>query len=174
MAFDTPDLRTLISRAQADIEAELPGSNARLRRSNLDVLARVMAGMARGMYGFIREFLSQCLPWSKGFLLRMWAEVWGVYQLAAVTAQGPIIFTGADGSVIVADTRVQTADNLEYATVSDVTVVAGVATVNVLAVVPGAAGNQLAGTALTLVNPVNGVMSIATVDVGGLIIRHRR
>lgn len=170
MAFETPDLRTLINRAQADIEAELPGSNARLRRSNLNVLARVKAGMAHGMYGFIREFLSQCLPWSKGFLLRMWAEVWGVYQLPAVAAQGMLTFTGTDGSVIAADTRLQSADGLlEYATLSDVTVAAGVASVVVIAVVPGAAGNQIAGTVLTLVNPVIGVNASATVGADGLI-----
>jgi hypothetical protein len=40
MAFETPDLRTLITRAEADIEGELPGATARLRRSNLNVLAR--------------------------------------------------------------------------------------------------------------------------------------
>lgn len=169
MAFETPDLRTLISRAQADIEAELPGSNARLRRSNLNVLARVKAGMVHGMYGFIREFLSQCLPWSKGFLLRMWAEVWGVYQRPAVAAQGSITFTGTDDSVIATDTRLQSADGLqEYATLSEVTVVAGVASVAVIAVVPGAAGNQDAGTALTLVNPVIGVNATATVGIDGL------
>ncbi|NDP60096.1 MAG: baseplate J/gp47 family protein [Oxalobacteraceae bacterium] len=169
MAFETPDLRTLISRAQADIEAELPGSNARLRRSNLNVLARVNSGMAHGMYGFIREFLSQCLPWSKGFLLRMWAEVWGVYQLPAVAAQGLLIFTGTNGSVIAADTRLQSADGLlEYATLSDVTVAAGVASVAAIAVVPGAAGNQIADTVLTLVNPVIGVTASATVGADGL------
>ncbi|AMP13685.1 baseplate J/gp47 family protein [Collimonas pratensis] len=168
MAFDTPDLRTLNTRAQADIEAELPGTNARLRRSNLNVLARVMAGIAHGMYGFIREFLSQCLPWSKGFLLRMWAEIWGVFQLSAVAAQGPVIFTGTEGSPIAADTRLQSADELEYATVSDATITGGVASVNVIAVVPGIAGNQVAGTVLTLVTPVFGVAASATVDAAGL------
>lgn len=168
MAFDTPDLRTLIGRAQADIEAELPGSNARLRRSNLNVLARVSAGTAHGMYGFIREFLSQCLPWSKGFFLRMWADVWGVYQIAAVAAQGPVAFSGSDGSVIVADTRLQTGDNIEYATLSDVTLIAGAASVGVIAVVPGAGGNQVAGAVLSLVNPVIGVTTSVIVGAGGL------
>lgn len=168
MAFETPDLRTLISRTQADIEAELPGSNARLRRSNLDVLSRVQAGMTHGMYGFLREFLSQCLPWSKGFLLRMWAEVWGVYQLSAVAAQGLVTFTGVNGSVIAADTRLQTVDGLEYATLVDVTVVAGIASVGAIAIVSGAAGNQIAGTVLTLVNPVAGVNANVTVNAGAM------
>lgn len=162
MAFETPDLRTLITRAEADIEGELPGATARLRRSNLNVLARVQAGIAHGMYGFIREFLSQCLPWSRGFLLRMWAEVWGVYQQAAVSATGSITFTGTAGSLIPAETVVQTADSIEYATTDDVTIAAaGTATVACAAVVTGAAGNQLPGTAVSLVSPVVGVSTNA-------------
>lgn len=168
MAFETPDLRTLISRAQADIEAELPGTNARLRRSNLNVLARVMAGLAHGFYGFIREFLSQCLPWSKGFLLRQWASIWGVTQLPAVAAQRPVTFTGTDGSQIAADTRLQAADGREYATLADVEIVAGSAVATVVAVTPGAAGNLNPGTELSLVNTIDGVAGSAAVGAGGV------
>ncbi|TCS35805.1 putative phage protein gp47/JayE [Paucimonas lemoignei] len=168
MAFELPDLRTLISRAQADIEAELPGTNARLRRSNLNVLARVMAGMARGMYAFIREFISQCLPWSRGFLLRQWAEVWGVMQLPATAATGRVTLTGTNGSVIEADTLLQAADGREYATQAEVTIAAGVALATVVAVVPGAAGNLPPATELSLVNPIAGVASTATVDGTGV------
>lgn len=168
MAFDTPDLRTLTGRAQADIEAELPGSNARLRRSNLNVLTRVMAGMAHGMYGFIREFLSQCLPWSRGFLLRQWAETWGVLARPAVFAERPVTFTGTTGSVIEADTALQSADGREYATLAGATLVDGAAVVTVIAVEPGAAGNLDAGAVLALVNPVAGVSANATVGAGGV------
>lgn len=168
MAFELPDLRTLIGSAQSDIEAELPGKTARLRRSNLNVLARVQAGMAHGMYGFVREFLSQCLPWSKGFLLRQWAEVWSVFARGAESSQGPVVFTGTDGSVIDADTRLQTPDGREYATLTAVTIAAGTASVNVIAVDPGAAGNLDAGVLVSLVNPVAGVNSTATIGDGGL------
>lgn len=168
MAFETPDLRSLISKTQADIEAELPGTNARLRRSNLNVLGRIMAGLAHGQYGFIREFLSQCLPWSKGFLLRQWSEVWNVQARPAEAAERPVTFTGTEASVIAADTRLQTIDGREYATLSDVTIISGTAVVTVVAVEPGAAGNVDAGTVLTLVNPVAGVDADVTVGAGGV------
>jgi uncharacterized phage protein gp47/JayE len=168
MAFETPDLRSLITKTQADIEAELPGSNARLRRSNLNVLGRVQAGVAHGMYGFIREFLSQCLPWSKGFLVRQWAEIWKVQARPAVAAERPATFTGANGSLIEADTRLQAVDGREYATLADVTVIAGTAIVTVIAIEPGAAGNVDGGTVLSLVNPVAGVNADATVGAGGV------
>lgn len=168
MAFDTPDLRTLRTRAEDDIEAELPGTNARLRRSNLNVLAKVMAMMAHGMYGFLRKFLDQCLPWSKGFLLRQWAEIWGVFQIARTFAQGPVTFTGTDGSVIAADTLLQASDGREYTTLAEVTIAGGVATTDVQAVEAGAAGKLDAGAALTLVDTIAGVAPAVTVAAGGI------
>jgi uncharacterized phage protein gp47/JayE len=169
MAFETPDLRTLNSRAEAHIEAELPGSNAKLRRSNLNVLARVVAMFAHGMYGFVREFLSQCLPWSKGFFLRQWAAIWNVFPIAAVHAGGSITFTGTNGAVIDVDTRLQRSDGTEYATTTAVTVAAGVAVVDVVAILPGAAGNLAAGSTLSLVLTVDDVDADATVGGGGLV-----
>jgi uncharacterized phage protein gp47/JayE len=168
MAFNTPDLRTLKDRAESHIEAELPGENARLRRSNLNVLAKVMAMIAHGMYGFIREFLSQCLPWTKGFLLRQWAEIWNIFTIAATQAQGAITFTGTNGTPIAAGSLLQATDGREYTTLSAVAIAAGVATVDVVAVVAGTAGNLAAGTVLTLVNTIGGVNSDATVGAGGV------
>lgn len=168
MAFDTPDLRTLNTQAETAIEAELPGKNARLRRTNLNVLARVQAMFVHGLYGFVREFLSQCLPWSRGFLLRQWAEIWGVFAIAREFATGQITCTGTDDSVIEADTLLQAADGREYATVAEATIAGGVATVDVVAVVAGAAGNLAAASALSFVTTVDGVAAEAVVAVGGL------
>lgn len=166
--FDIPDLRTLIADAESDIEAELPGTDARLRRSNLNVLARVKAGFAHGMFGFIREFLKQCLPWSKGFLLRQWAEIWGVFQNAATFSSGFVILTGVDLSPIDAGTRLQTTDGREYAILDDVSISGTTATAQVVAVVAGAAGNLASGATLNFVLTVDGVAATATVGPDGV------
>jgi len=166
--FDIPPLRQLIADAETDIEAELPGRNARLRRSNLNVLARVKAGFAHGMFGYIREFLRQCLPWCKGFLLRQWAEIWGIYQNAATPASGFVIFGGLNDSFIAADTRLQADDDREYTTVTDARISNLSVVVQVEAVVAGLAGNLAAGTTLKLVNTVDGVNGSAVVGADGL------
>jgi uncharacterized phage protein gp47/JayE len=75
-------------------------------------------------------------------------------------------FTGTAGSLIPAETVVQTADSIEYATTDDVTITsAGTATVSCAAVVAGAAGNQLPGTSVSLVSPVAGVNTNAVLVV---------
>lgn len=51
MPFNRPTLPQLIQRNITDIESRLPGRDARLRRSNLNVLAKVHAGAAHGLYG---------------------------------------------------------------------------------------------------------------------------
>lgn len=168
MPFETPTLPTLNDQAAANIEAELPGTNARLRRSNLNVLARVMAGFAHGFYGYLRRFLEECLPWSKGFLLEMWAGIWGVYRKPAAAASGNVTFTGVDGSVIAAGTELQSTDGAVYETTADGTIAADAALVPVIASEPGKAGNLAAGTVLTLINPVEGVDGNATVDADGV------
>lgn len=168
MPFETPDLPTLNDQAATSIEAELPGSDARLRRSNLSVLARVMAGFAHGFYGYLRRFLEECLPWNKGFLLEMWAGIWKVYRKPAVSAGGAVTFTGANGALIDIGTELQTADGLVYETAAAAVIVGGVSLVQVLAVAPGKSGNLAAGTQLALINPVAGLVATVTVAAGGI------
>lgn len=168
MPFETPDLPTLNDQAAASIEAELPGTDARLRRSNLNVLARVMAGFAHGFYGYLRRFLEECLPWSQGFLLEMWAGIWGVYRKAAFPAGGNVILTGTDGSPIDSGTELQTANGQIYETTAAGLIVAGSAIVPVLAVVPGKSGNLAAGTQISLINPVPGLAGTAAIGPAGV------
>lgn len=168
MPFTTPDLPSLNDQAAASVEAELPGSDARLRRSNLNVLARVMAGFAHGFYGYLRRFLEECLPWNKGFLLEMWAGIWGVTRKAAFAAGGNVVFTGTNGALIGIGTVLQTADGQTYDTIAAGVIAGGVASVGVLAVVPGKSGNLAAGTQLALLNPVAGLAGSVTVGASGV------
>lgn len=168
MPFETPDLPTLNNQAASSIEAELPGTDARLRRSNLNVLSRVMAGFVHGVYGYLRRFLEECLPWNRGFLLEMWAGIWKVYRKAAAPAAGKVTFTGANGTLIDLGTEIQTADGRVYETVGAGAIAGDSALVPVMAVVPGTGGNLAAGTQLALINPVAGLAGTATVDAAGV------
>ena len=46
MAFNRPSLTALVERIATDFESRLPGTDARLRRSNVGVMSRVWAGVA--------------------------------------------------------------------------------------------------------------------------------
>lgn len=169
MPFARPTLAELIDRAASDIEARLPGADARLRRSNLNVLARVHAGSTHGLYGHL-DFLSrQIIPDSaESEMLERWSSVWGVARKAAASAKGNVTFTGTNGSNIPAGTQVLRSDGAQFSTDAPGVIAAGTAVVAATASVPGAAGNTDAATALTLAAAIVGIVGNATVAAGGL------
>lgn len=171
MPFERPTLAQLVDRTQADIEARLPGADSRLRRSVLGVLARVFAGVAHLLYGFLDWAWKQMfVTLAEGAILRsLHASKWGIPALAETYAGGNVTFAGVNGSVIPSGTLLQRSDARQYRTTAEATIVAGAATVPVEAVVAGKDGNAAAGSTLTLVSPVAGVHAAATVAAGGLV-----
>jgi len=169
MPFSRPDLATLIDRAEADIETRLPGADARLRRSNLNVLARVHSGAAHGLYGYLDWISRQVIyDTAESELLERWAGIWGIPRKAAAPATGPATLTGTNGAVIPAGTRLVRSDGAEFLVDAEATVAGGTASVTVTADVAGQDGNTVAGSALNLATPIAGVSAGATVAAGGL------
>lgn len=169
MPFARPSIQELIERTQADLESRLPGVDAHLRRSVVAALARMNAGQAHGLHGHLAWEARQIIyDTADAEILARWASVWGVPRLAATYASGPVSFSGTNGTVIPAATQVETGDGRAYTTDVDVTISGGSAQVDVTAVEPGAAGNQSGGVTLSLVSPIAGVDSQATVAAGGL------
>ena len=169
MPFSRPSLQDLIDRAVNDINARLPGVDARLRRSNLNVLARVHAGAIHGLYGYL-DFLSRqvIVDTAESEFLARWAAIWGVTRKAAEAATGNVTFTGTNGSVIPAGTVLLRSDGAEYTTFADATIVAGTATAVATAVLAGADGNTAAASLFALASPIAGVNGVVTVAAGGL------
>ncbi len=169
MPFEKPDLSTLVDAVETDIEARLPGADARLRRSNLNVMARVLAGAGHGLYGFIDWAKNQHLvDTAEAEMLDRHGQVWKIDRIAATFAQGNANFAGSDGSVIPAGTGLQRSDGVEYTTDTEVAIVAGSATVAITATAAALGGNATAASAVNLISPIAGIDSGATVAVGGL------
>jgi len=168
--FTRPTLPTLIDRAQGDIEANLPGTDARLRRSNLNVMARLIAGTSHGLHGHLAWMAEQILPdTAETDYLDRWATLWlDQPRKAAVAAAGSVTFTGTSGVIVPAGTSLLRADGAEYTTDAEATISAGTVTTAITAVKPGAAGNADAGVTVTITTPIAGITSAATVAAGGL------
>lgn len=166
MAFIRPTLAELITRAYNDIVSRLPGSDALLRRSNLNVLSRVHSAAVHGLYGFI-QWLSQQLIYdtAEAEYLERWASIWKVNRIAAGFSTGTITLAGVDGSIIPLGTELQRADGVIYTVDADATIASGTATAAVTAFDAGAAGNALAGITLILTAPIAGVNSSAIAGV---------
>ena len=170
MPLNRPTLQALMDRAVADISSRLPGADARVRRSNLNVLSRMHSGGMHELYGELDWAARQLLPdtCDDDILLR-WANIFlNVPQKAASFAVGQVQFTGTNNSVIAAGTLLQRSDGAEYSVDADVTIAASMGTAGVTAIVEGVAGNAISGTSLSLVSPIPGVNAAGTVTVDGL------
>jgi len=169
MAFQRPTLTEIIDRTFSDLTSRLSLQGALLRRSVVGVLARVLAGAAHMLHGHLDWIAKQAIPDTADEWLPRWASIWGVARKDAEFASGSASFVGTiNGIVIPAGTVLKRSDGVEYETQADATVTAGAATASVKAIDAGSAGNADAGTALTLVFPIAGVNSAATVDADGI------
>lgn len=165
MPFDRPTLPDLIAQAQADIAARLPGADARAPRSILSVLARVEAGGLHGLYGYLDWLSEQLLPDQATDWLDRHGAVWGILRKQASAATGEVTLKGS--GLVPAGTVLRTAGGRRYVTLAEV-VVSGPTTVEVEAEEAGAASNAVADTVLSLVTPIAGIESQATVADAGI------
>lgn len=170
MAFTRPTLLQLIARIEGDIEAHFPNADASGRRTLFGVLARMHAGVAHGLYGYLDRLAKQVLPdTSEGAFLERWASLFGITRIQAVQSTGTVQFTGTNTTVIPAGTLLQTSDGtVQYQTDADATIASGTALATIAALAGGEAGDAVSGTVLSLLTPISGINSAPTVQSPGL------
>lgn len=167
MPFERPSLTTLISRAEADVFGRIEGGAKTLRRAVLRVLARVLAALVHGLYGFLAWIFKQLFAdTAEGAYLERWASIWGIRRKAATFAAGGAALAGSPGRTLPLGTVLQRADGRQYVTTAEGETGA---TVPVEAIVAGADGNCDAGTILSLVSPVAGIEADLVVDAEGVV-----
>lgn len=160
--YSRPQLSDLVQRVRTDVLSRLTADDV-LRRADAEVFARVMGGVAHGLYGFI-DWLSEQVIYDTATVeyLERWCAIWGITRKPAAAATGTVSFAVQSGAVIASGTLLQALDGVQYQTTADATVAAPTATAPVVAVVAAAAGNRGAGQSLSLVSPVSGVQATAT------------
>lgn len=159
---------SLAQASQTADPAQLSAVDLALARSNIKALAFVQAVGLHGAYRYLRDFIArQAIPiYSAGAFLDGWLETYGLPRKPASAALGTIAGTGVSGSLLPADTLVQTSDGRQYRITADVAVAAGALSASVVASIAGLAADVPAGTELTLVSPVTGVDSAFTTALG--------
>ena len=160
--YSRPTLADIVQRVRTDVLSRLSTDDL-LRRADAEVYARVLGGVAHGLYGFI-DWLSDQVIYDTADLefLERWCSIWGITRKVATAASGTVTFVVQAGATIPSNTTLQALDGVQYLTTADAVVVGTSATAPVLAVLAAAAGNRLAGQSLTLVSPVAGVQSTTT------------
>jgi uncharacterized phage protein gp47/JayE len=170
MPYSRPELIELRDAAYADIE-RIPGADARLAFGNLNVLAHILAGTTDGLYGYLEWSSRQMLPdTAEAEYLERHASIWlEDGRKPAKASSGGVIVDGQAGTTVPAGTQFVRGDGLQFVTTAEVTLGGATATVQVQALTAGALSNTAAGSKLTLVSPIAGISSQATVDPAGVV-----
>ncbi len=167
MAYEIPTLPALIQRTEADFERNAPDA---LRRADAKVAARALSGAAYELYGYQDWIARQSNPATcdEAMLLR-WAD-WRLEggPTPAVAATGPVLVSGSSGGLVDAGQVYRSDDGRRYVVAQAVTLVAGAATLQVIAEDVGTLGNIEAGN-LTAVTPVMGVNPTAIIGPDGIV-----
>lgn len=134
-----------------------------------NVLGAVWGGTVHELYGYLSWLSLQLFAKTaeRGFLLIIGA-LYGLFPTAAAFASGDVTATGTDGTSILAGTILRLNAATSYRVTVGQVIAGGTATLPVVAVLAGEAGNQVATTGLSFESPIAGVFSLATVAVGGL------
>ncbi len=170
MPWIRPTLKELTDRIEDDLTSRLTGEASLLRRSVLGVFSRVWGGVAHLMHGFLEWISRQVFPdIAEAEFMTRWASVWGVDRKTAVYASGDVTFTGNNGAVIPAGTKVQRSDAALFTTLAEGVISGGVVDISVEADEAGDKGNTVAGASMTLTSPIVEVNSSAVVASGGIV-----
>jgi len=168
MPLARPTLSELIARAEQDLASRL-GLGQLIPRGPAAALARVVAGASHLLHGRIDYATNQTWPdTADAENLDRFGALLSLPRKAAVAAGGLVVFTGVNGSSIPTGSQVQRADAEKFETVAAGTIVGGAATIEVLGITPGVAGNTAGLAPLTLVSPVSGVDTDAQAEALGL------
>lgn len=168
MPFTRPNLSQLVKQAQAAFDAKLPGADARLKKSVLNIAAAVMAGLVNGVYGYLDYLAQNLLPQNAdAYTLLRQGALYGLSPTPAMAASGVANFTGVDGTAVPSGTQLQDSAGNLYATTADANLGVGATAIPVAAQFGGADGNLEAGAPLNLAAAISGVDAIATVDDDG-------
>lgn len=175
MPYSRPTLTQLRSQVAADISGGLPGSDALLRFSSLNILGTALAGLAQEQYGYTDWVARQANPFTaEDEFLEAWAALKNVFREAAAQAgylvPGQVTFPGVNGTPLPIGTPLVRGDGVGFTTTSAGVWSGSAVTANAVANadpsgLTGAFGNCPAGTVMTLGTAIAGIQSTGSVTV---------
>lgn len=171
MPFSIPTLNRLINRAKSDIESILNNGAVYLRRSFETATAYALGGLAHTMHQHLRFIADQILPDTaeEEFLVRKAELHLGPNaRLPATAASFPILVTGTIASTPIPVTSRWTRPDGKVYAPDGAYALPGTppyeVSVTVVADDAGEDGNTVPGVTMTIVVPIGGVDSEATVE----------
>lgn len=162
MALERPTLNEIRLRIEKDMEVRVTNNVALLTRAVLRILARVFAGAAHLLYGYLDQISKQLfVDQAETEYLNRHGTIWGIVRKAAAFATGTCRFSGTNGTNVPLGTKIITDDGIEFETTAGGSISGGYVDLAIRAVEAGEAGNLDASTEMQLVSPITGVDSLA-------------
>lgn len=163
MAFDRPSLQDLITRVEGDIKSGL-GLITLLRRSFLKVIARVLAGLAHLLFGYLSFVEKQAFPdTAEDEYLERWAGIWGVERKPATFTEFTCSVTGTAGVSIPINRVYRRSDGKEYTTQAAIVLTGSGDEISLIASEEGKASAVEVSDAISILSPIAGLDSEAVV-----------
>lgn len=173
MPFARPSLTSLVDRIRGDLRGRLSIIGPLVRRAMVDVLGSVWAGGIHEVYGFLAWLALQLFATTaERAALLVKAAMYGITPIPATYAAGNVTATGTGGTAIPINTILRLDATTTYRVTVGQVLAGGppaLATLPVVAVLAGAAGNIPEGAVLTFEPPIVGVTNPAAVAIGGII-----
>ncbi|MBU6246474.1 MAG: baseplate J/gp47 family protein [Xanthomonadaceae bacterium] len=169
--FPIPALSDWRTQARAMLAARL-GTDPTLPISMANILADQFAAMTYLELQYLQWLSSQMFAaTATGAYLDRVAGTYGLARLGAASAAGNAVFAGTTGAVVPSGTPLLAADGVtSFTTQAAATLASGTATVAIVAVAGGSAGNLATGASLQLqvaLASVNGAASVASPGTAG-------
>lgn len=166
MPFSIPTLPAESERILNDL-LESPGAG--LSRSDERVLARAVAGVSYGLYGYMSYISQQITPYyCDEQMLGLFSDLKKTHRTKETKATGSLEVSGAAGSMVKRGHIWQTRTGIQFECRIDTALGPKKTYVPVRAVIAGRTGNIGGGVELTSVSPVLGVSDKAIVSEDGL------
>ena len=158
MAWEKPNLQTIIDRLEAGIEARLTDNISILNKAVIRVLIYVFGAGIYLCYGFIDYISKQIFVLtSDNEYLDDHAEEWGISRKSGGFASGNVRFTGVNNSFIDIDIILQDENGLRYTTKDSGFILNGNLDLSVEAEETGDEYNLSISDRLNLISPIPGV-----------------
>ena len=167
--FSRPTLKALIERTKSDFNGLIADADAFLRRTFTSTYARIIAGLAHGLYGRLAWISEQVHPLTsaiEGLLLH--GRTYLVVRKLPSKASGVVILEAADTAIMEKDTEIIRSDGVSFVSTGEVAAVGGFVAVPVLASNYGVGSNTPSGVQVKLVQPVVGIAASGVVGDGSL------
>ncbi len=122
MPLNLPSLSQIRSRVEADIAAQLPNANPRVRGSIFRAMILSFALRVNAVGVLLRQAVDEAFPQTAtGEQLERFAAVSGLTRNPASKASGQIVFQGSPGSIVPLQSLVNGPGGEEYRTLASVT-----------------------------------------------------